>query len=106
MKLFEYMAMKIPVVASRWGDIPTIVEDGRTGLLHAPGDPAALSDAIREAWRDREGAMRRAEQAHRDVQQHTWRAIARRVLDWSGQPANFAGQAPRHAAPEPERKGI
>ncbi|MFO1486239.1 MAG: glycosyltransferase family 4 protein [Verrucomicrobiaceae bacterium] len=33
----------LPVVASRMGGLPEIVEDGRTGLLHAPGDVADLA---------------------------------------------------------------
>jgi glycosyltransferase involved in cell wall biosynthesis len=34
------------VVGSRVGGIPDIVEDGRTGILLPPGDPAALADAL------------------------------------------------------------
>lgn len=43
----EGMAAGVPVVASRVGGIPELVEDGRTGLLVEPGDAAALSRAIR-----------------------------------------------------------
>ena len=32
-KLFEYMAMEIPAVASRYGEAESIVEDGREGFL-------------------------------------------------------------------------
>lgn len=44
--LLEGMAAGRPIVASRVGDIPELVEDGRTGRLVSPGDPAALADAV------------------------------------------------------------
>jgi glycosyltransferase involved in cell wall biosynthesis len=42
----EYMASGIPVVATRVGGIPELVEDGRTALLVEPGNVEALADAI------------------------------------------------------------
>jgi glycosyltransferase involved in cell wall biosynthesis len=46
MSLVEAMACGTPVVASRVGGMPEIVDHGRTGVLVEPGDPVALSDAI------------------------------------------------------------
>ncbi len=43
----EAMHYETPVVASRVGGIPEVVRDGETGLLHPPGDAAALADALR-----------------------------------------------------------
>lgn len=39
-------AMRVPVVATRTGGIPDVVEDGKTGLLVPPRDPPALAGAI------------------------------------------------------------
>ncbi|HVP14156.1 MAG TPA: glycosyltransferase family 4 protein [Terriglobales bacterium] len=45
-----------PVVASRIGAIPEIVEHERTGLLAPPGDPHALAEAVKRALEDPEAA--------------------------------------------------
>ena len=46
--IMEAMAMGKPVVASRIGGNPDIVEDSTSGILVAPGDPVALADALRK----------------------------------------------------------
>lgn len=50
--LLEAMAAGKPVIASRVGGAPEIVDDGTTGILVPPGDAQALSDAIGRAVRD------------------------------------------------------
>ena len=49
--LIEAMAAGRPVVASRVGGIPAVVQDRKTGLLIPPNDPAALARAIDELLR-------------------------------------------------------
>jgi len=41
-----------PVVATRTGGLPDVVEEGKSGLLAAPADPPALADAIIRAIQD------------------------------------------------------
>jgi glycosyltransferase involved in cell wall biosynthesis len=44
--LVEAMALRRPVVATRVGGVPEMIEDGVSGLLVAPADPVALANAI------------------------------------------------------------
>jgi glycosyltransferase involved in cell wall biosynthesis len=46
--LMEALAAERPVVASHVGSVSEVVVNGETGLLVAPGDPAALARAIEE----------------------------------------------------------
>lgn len=61
--IVEAFACGLPVIASRIGGIPEIVEDGRTGWLVEPGNPDAWARAIKEAWDDPEECARRGREA-------------------------------------------
>jgi colanic acid/amylovoran biosynthesis glycosyltransferase len=52
--LMEPLACEVPVVSTRISGIPELVEDGVTGLLVPPQDPAALADALDRLARDSE----------------------------------------------------
>jgi len=54
--ILEYMAAGRPVVATAVGGVPEAVEEGRTGLLVAPGDEDALAQAVLKLLDD--GALR------------------------------------------------
>lgn len=50
--VLEYLAAGLPTIASRIGGNVEIIQEGRTGLLVPPNDPAALCDAILCLLRD------------------------------------------------------
>jgi len=52
--LLEAMASRLPVIASRVGDIPNIIEDGVAGILVQPGDVDGLTHALRRLFRSTE----------------------------------------------------
>ena len=89
LSLLEAMAAGLPIVASRVGGIPELLEDGRTGLLVPPQDPAALARAILRLLRDRDLAQRLSGAARlRALDRHSMAqatesvdALYRRVLE-------------------------
>ncbi|MEQ1869714.1 MAG: glycosyltransferase family 4 protein [Vicinamibacterales bacterium] len=46
LKVFEYMAAGRPIIASRIGQIESVLEHRQTALLVEPGDPFALANAV------------------------------------------------------------
>ena len=67
--LLEALKHERPVVASRVGGIPDIVEEGRTGWLVPPGDAAALADRILELARLPRKARRTAREGRAIVEE-------------------------------------
>jgi len=75
--LLEAMVRSRPVIASAVGGVPEVIEDGVSGVLVPPGDPAALADELERFHRKTERAVRlgRAggERVRRD---YLWSAVA------------------------------
>jgi glycosyltransferase involved in cell wall biosynthesis len=61
--LMECMGVGRPIVATRVGGVPEMIEDGIHGLLVPPQDPGALSAAIAALLRDSESAEMMGERA-------------------------------------------
>jgi glycosyltransferase involved in cell wall biosynthesis len=51
--LVEAMALRRPIVATRVGGIPELIEHGQTGWLVEPGSPSALAEGILALLNDR-----------------------------------------------------
>ena len=52
LSVMEYMEAELPVVATRVGGIPDMIESGVEGVLVEPGDPEAMAGAIGGLLRD------------------------------------------------------
>ena len=82
LSVLEAMALRRPIVASNVGGIPEMVENGRSGLLVPPGDPAALAAAIVRLLRDHPLADTLARQAHDVVRERFCvELMVRRIAD-------------------------
>ena len=80
-KLFEYMAMAKPIIASRLGQMAQVIDDGKNGILVEPGNPAEIAQAIEllagdESLRHRLGSEAR----HCVTENYTWTHNAERVF--------------------------
>lgn len=67
MVILEAMASKIPIIATRVGAIPTIINDKQTGLLVNPGDEVELKAALLSALENRDSIKKMAEKAYYTV---------------------------------------
>ena len=54
----EALACGVPVVASRIGGIPELIDDGRTGILFSPGDHRELAGLLMRLQADEPGRLR------------------------------------------------
>lgn len=68
--LIEAMAFYVPVIGSRVGGIPEIINHEENGLLVPPGDEAALAQALLQLAKDGELRRRLARAGHQRVEQY------------------------------------
>jgi glycosyltransferase involved in cell wall biosynthesis len=96
LKVYEYMAMGLPIVASRVGQLPELLEDGRCGILCPPGDPVALANALAVLQRDADLRRRLGRQARAKVlRECTWDRVVDRLLEAAEAPAPVPAGEPR-----------
>ena len=68
--VMDAMAVGLPVVATRTGGVPEVVEDGETGLLVPPRDPDALADGVLRMLNDPGLRYRMGQAGRRRVLDH------------------------------------
>ncbi len=81
LKLFEYLALGLPIVAPDMPNIREIVGDGDCALLFEPGDKASLNEALLKLCKDSTLRKKLAANATAliDEKGYTWRDNARRI---------------------------
>jgi glycosyltransferase involved in cell wall biosynthesis len=85
LKILEYMACGLPIVASRIGDIPRLLENGRHGHLVTPGSQDAISESLHRIMGDPRTALEMGQGA-RDAarRQHDWDRKLQQILEAAG----------------------
>src|SRR5207253_5462525 len=85
LKVYEYMAAGLPVVASRVGQLEKLIESEMTGLLVPAGDVNALVAALERIREEPELGLRLGQAARAEVlRQHTWKGAVQRIFQLAG----------------------
>ena len=58
--LLEAMQAGVPIVATRVGEVPKVLDEGRYGRIVPPGDPEELMKGILEVYENRDQAKKKA----------------------------------------------
>ncbi|MBI5118509.1 glycosyltransferase family 4 protein [Candidatus Poribacteria bacterium] len=82
MKVFEYMAMGIPVIAPRLPPLADVIRDGENGILFSPGNLVEMREKIARLMRDDDLRRTMGRKARRDIiETHNWKANAGKALE-------------------------
>jgi glycosyltransferase involved in cell wall biosynthesis len=95
MAIQQAMAMGLPIVASRAGGIPFLVDDGETGLLATPDDEHDLADRLVQALGDDALRRRMSDACRVRAERFRGEAVAQATLALY---ATAAGRRPAMAA--------
>lgn len=81
LKVYEYLAAGLPVVASRVPGMAALLHDGDLGALVSPGNPVELAEALARLGDDPRARGRAGAQGRVVAEtSHTWAAVVERVL--------------------------
>lgn len=73
--LLEAMAAGLPIIATRVGGIPYVVEDGKNGLLVNPGSPSDLTEKILLLMRSPELMKKMSETNREKSKSYSWENV-------------------------------
>ena len=82
LKLFEYMAAGVPIVASDLPSIREVLQHGKNAWLVDASDLPAWAEGIRHLLCSRPLRQNLAEQARKAVNHYTWVSRARMIVTW------------------------
>jgi len=81
-KLFEYMAMGKPIIASNIGQISEVIEHGKTGLLIEPGNYQELTSNILTLFENKQLREELGVNAREElVRNYTWKINADKIVN-------------------------
>lgn len=78
--ILEAMASGLPVIATRVGSVPELIDDGHEGTLVPPGDVEALADTLVDLSMDRERAEILGVAGRLRASSYTWERVAERYI--------------------------
>ena len=82
LKVYEYLAAGVPVIASAIGTLPDVLRHGELGVLVEPGDVDALATALDDLAGDPARRARLGRAARETaVAEHDWRSRCRALLE-------------------------
>ena len=80
LKLFEYMASGVPIVAS---DVPLnkeVLRDGDNAVLFKADDPKGMAEAIREVLKNQKLAQKIGINAQKESQNYSYLTRAQKII--------------------------
>ena len=80
LKLFDYMASKIPIVASDLPSMREILKNGETAILVEPNNPKKLAEGINLILSDETLAQNISEQAYRKAMEYSYGKRAEKIM--------------------------
>ncbi len=81
LKVLEYMAAGLPVVASRIGQLNSLIQHKRNGLLYQPGQITALMNALEQLSTSPTLRKTLGHAARQTVtEKHSWYSVTQRIL--------------------------
>lgn len=93
LKIYEYMSMSRPVLASAFADALRVIRDGDTGFLFLPSDGESLKAALRRAYAARSQIRAMGDRARAEVlAHHSWAARVRPLVTAVHRLLSAAGQ--------------
>ncbi len=79
--LMEAAASGLPAVATNIAGVRSVVEDGETGLLVPPNDPAALAEALRDMLSDAALLAKMGQSAREFALTRTWKSAGDKYME-------------------------
>ncbi len=74
--LYLALALGVPVLATRVGALPEVLQHGESALLVPPESPQALAESLGRLLGDAELRARLASGGRRIAERHSWPSIA------------------------------